>query len=134
MQHSTVATPTAGVRIWTGRVLSTLAILFMIFDGVLHLLAPEPVVRAFADLGVPLHLSLGIGVIELVCIALYTFSRTSFTGALLLTAYLGGATAIQLRAEAALFPLFFPAVIALLAWGGLALRDERLLSFILRRP
>lgn len=110
---------------WTGRTLSTLVVAFLIFDGVIHVLAPAPVVDAFAQLGVPLRLSLGIGVVELICIALYAIPRTAFFGALLLTGYLGGAIATQLRAGAGWFPTVFPLLIAVLLWGGLALRDPR---------
>jgi hypothetical protein len=86
---------------------------------------PAPVADAFAQLGVPLRLSLGIGIVELVCTALYTLPRTTTLGALLLTGYLGGAIAIQLRAGAGWFPTIFPLLIAALLWGGLALRDAR---------
>ena len=110
---------------WTGRTLSTLVIAFLIFDGVIHILAPAAVVDAFTQLGVPLRLSLGIGIVELICIALYAIPRTAFFGALLLTGYLGGAIATQLRAGAGWFPTVFPLLIAALLWGGLALRDAR---------
>jgi len=117
----------------TGRIVTALVVLFMLFDGTIHLLAPAPVVVAFAQLGVPQHLSLGIALIELACTVLYVIPRTSTLGALLLTAYLGGATAIQLRAETALFPVIFPAIIGVLVWGGLVLRDEGVRAFIFRR-
>ena len=110
---------------WIGRTLSALVVAFMIFDGVIHILTPAPVAEAFAQLGVPLRLSLGIGIVELICTALYAIPRTAVFGALLLTAYLGGAVATQLRAGAGWFPTVFPIVIAALLWGGLALRDAR---------
>jgi hypothetical protein len=88
------------------------------------------VVDAFAQLGVPLRLSLGIGIVELVCTALYAVPRTALLGALLLTGYLGGAIAIQLRAGAAWFPTIFPLVVGVLLWSGLALRDARLRALI----
>ena len=110
---------------WTGRTLSALVVVFMIFDGVIHIAKPAPVVDAFGQLGVPLRLSLGIGIVELVCTVLYAIPRTSVLGALLLTGYLGGAIATQLRGGAAWFPTIFPLIIAALLWGGLALRDAR---------
>jgi hypothetical protein len=115
---------------WTGRTLSALVVAFMLFDGVIHVLRPAPVVDAFAQLGVPLRLSLGIGIVELVCTALYAVPRTALLGALLLTGYLGGAIAIQLRAGAAWFPTIFPLVVGVLLWSGLALRDARLRALI----
>jgi hypothetical protein len=71
-----------------------------------------------------------IGAIELACIALFLVRRTSVLGALLLTAYLGGATAIQVRAEAVPFNVIFPAIIATLVWGSLAIRDTRVRSLV----
>lgn len=113
---------------WTGRGLSAFAVLFMIFDGVIHVAKPQPVVDAFIQLGFPLSTSLGLGILELACTALYVIPRTSTLGALLLTAYLGGATAAQVRVEAGWFPVIFPALIGALLWAGLALRDKRALG------
>jgi hypothetical protein len=103
----------------------------MVFDGVIHVVQPTPVVDAFAQLGYPIRLSLGIGLLELACTALYAVPRTAFLGALLLTAHLGGATATQLRVEAAWFPLLFPSLVGALLWGGLALRDRRVRALLL---
>src|SRR5690242_7360798 len=85
-------------RSWTGRAFSTLVVLFMLFDSALHLAKPAIVAQAFAQLQVPEHLSVGIGLLELACTILYVIPRTSLLGAVLLTGYLGGATAIQVRA------------------------------------
>jgi len=134
MQSAILAAPVSRSRLWTGRAISTLAVLFVALDAVSHIAKPAPVVDAFAQLGVPLHLSIGIGVIALISAALYAIPRTSVLGAILLTGYLGGATAIQVRAEAALFPVLFPSIVAALFWGGLVLRDIRVRDFILGRP
>jgi len=110
---------------WSGRALTGVAVAFMIFDGVVHIVRPAPVADSFAQLGFPIRLAVGIGILELVCTALYAVPRTAFIGALLLTGYLGGAIATQLRAGSAWFPTVFPLIIAALVWGGLALRDAR---------
>ncbi len=123
------AAPPRGA-LWTGRVLSAFAAFFMVFDGAIHVLKPAPVIQAFAQLGVPDHLSAGLGVLELVLVALYLGRRTSVLGAVLLTGYLGGAVATQLRAEAGWFPLIFPVAIGALFWGGLALRDARVRALL----
>lgn len=125
MQSAIVSRQSVKTVSWTGRTLSALVIAFMIFDGVSHIAKPAPVADAFAQLGVPLRLSIGLGIVELVCTALYAIPRTAVLGALLLTGYLGGAIAIQLRAAAASFPTVFPLIVAALLWGGLALRDAR---------
>jgi hypothetical protein len=110
---------------WTGRILNTLVILFMAFDGIIHVLKPAPVVEAFAQLGYPLRVSVGLGILELACVALFVVPRTAVLGAVLLTAYFGGAVASQIRIGAGLFPVIFPVILGVLLWGGLALRDSR---------
>ena len=118
-------------QLWTGRVLSALGALFMVFDGVIHILRITPVVDAFAQLGYPLGASRTLGVIELVCVALYLLPRTSVLGAILLTGYLGGAIATQVRIGAPLFSTtLFPVYVALLLWGGLYFRDDRIRTLI----
>jgi hypothetical protein len=76
-----------------------------------------------------------LGIIELVCIALYLIPRSSVFGAILLTGYLGGAIATQVRVDAPLFSTtLFPIYVALILWGGLYFRDDRVRSLIpLRR-
>ena len=122
-------------RLLTGRVLSALAVLFMLFDTIGHLLRIQPVVDAFARLGYPLSVSVGLGIVELVCTIVYVFPPTSILGAILLTGYLGGAIAAQVRIGSPLLSTtLFPIYIAALIWGGLWLRDERLRALVpLRR-
>lgn len=111
-------------RLWTGRILSGIAVLFLLFDATIHLLRPEPVAKGFAQLGYPLSVAVPLAIIEFVCVALYLVPRISIFGAILLTGYLGGAIAAQLRIGAPLFStLLFPIYVALFVWGGLYLRD-----------
>lgn len=97
--------------------------LFLLFDSVIHLLNIPPVVQAFAHLGMPDSLAVGIGILELVCIVVYVIPRTSILGAILLTGYLGGATAIQVRIGG---PFLFSIVVGVLVWAEFYLRDDRL--------
>ncbi|HXM18899.1 MAG TPA: DoxX family protein [Candidatus Tumulicola sp.] len=110
--------------------MSTLMVLFLLFDATIHIMRPPAVVEAFAKLGFPQSAAIGLGITELVCIALYVIPRTSVLGAILLTGYLGGAIATQLRSDQPLFSLVFPVLIAVLIWGGIFLRDERLRALI----
>jgi hypothetical protein len=135
MSHAATYTAHASkTTSWSGRVLAGLVILFMIFDGTIHLLTPQPVVAAFAQLGFPLHLSVGIGILELACTALFAIPRTSILGGLLLTGYYGGAIATQVRAEAAWFPSIFPALMGALLWTSVALRDSRVRALLTVNP
>jgi hypothetical protein len=110
--------------------MSGLAVLFLIFDGVGKVLQVAPVLEAQAQLGIPESLTVGIGILVLVCTAVYVIPATSVLGAILLTGFLGGAVAIQLRAGAPLFNLIFPIIFGALVWGGLYLRNERLRALI----
>ena len=113
-------------QLWTGRILSTLAVLFLIFDTVIKLMQIQPVKESFARLGYPASIAVGIGALELACLALYLIPRTSVLGAVLLTGYLGGAVATHVRVgDPLLSHTFFPVYIGALIWGGLALRNPR---------
>jgi hypothetical protein len=87
-------------------------------------------VDASAKLGYGAGLTLGIGILELACLAVYLFPRTAPLGALLLTGYLGGAVATHLRAGSPLFSVVFPLLLGALLWGGLALRERRVRALL----
>ncbi len=106
--------------------MSMLPVLFLLVDGVIKVLQRPPAVEATTQLGYPPDVVLGIGILELACLAIYMMPRTAVLRAILLTGYLGGALATQVRAGADLFPLAFPIGIGLLLGGGLYLRDGRL--------
>lgn len=108
--------------LWTGRVLTVLSILFLLFDAVGKFAKPLPVVDAFARLGIPISLSTSVGTLLLVSTILYAIPRTSVLGAVLLTGYLGGAVAIQMRAGSSTFETVFPVLLGALIWGGVHLR------------
>jgi len=117
--------------IWGGRILSGLVTAFLLFDALIHLLKPAPVVEAFAKLHLPLSLAVDLGIIELMCLALYVIPATSILGAILLTGYLGGAVAIQVTTSNSLFgEILFPVYVGAIVWGGLYLRDERLSTLV----
>jgi DoxX-like protein len=93
----------------------------------MKLAKPAPVVEGFVRLGYPESLALGIGIVELACAVIYVIPRTSVLGAILLTGYLGGATATHVRIGE---PFFMPIILGVLVWGGLFLRDERLRALL----
>lgn len=126
MQTEIQTATASGKLLWTGRILSILAVLFMLFDAVGHLLKPAPVVQAFLQLGIPLSLSVDLGIIQLLCVLVYVIPRTAILGAVLITGYLGGAVAIHMRVGNPLFECIFPIIIATFFWAGLFLRDSGL--------
>jgi DoxX-like protein len=133
MLAATQSVPTVKTTIWAGRIISALAILFLAFDTIIKVLNLPPAVEATTQLGYPASLVVTIGIIELACLAVYSIPRTSILGAILLTGYLGGAIATQVRAGSPLFSVIFPVIIGVLIWGGLFLRDERLRALLLQR-
>ena len=130
MQAAIQPISSSTTMLWAGRILSALAVLFLIFDSVIKVLKLAPAVEATTQLGYPAGLVIGIGVLELACLAVYVFPRTAVLGAIVLTGYLGGAIATNLRAGTPVFNVIFPAIIGALIWGGLFLRDARLRALV----
>jgi hypothetical protein len=95
----------------------------LLFSAGLKLVKATSVLEGFARFGYPESVAVGIGVVELLCVALYVLPRTSVLGAILLTGYLGGAIATHVRIGE---PFIGPLLLGLLIWGGLYLRDARL--------
>lgn len=132
MQSVTQTAPVSKKGLWAGRIISALIVLFLIPDTFVKLIRLAPAVEGTARLGYPTSLVLPIGIAELLCVVLFVIPRTSILGAILLTAYMGGAVATQVRLENPWF--FFSVVFGVLVWLGLVLRDERLRAFLpLRR-
>ena len=117
-------------QLWTGRVLSGIASIFFLLDGVMKLVKPAPVVQATLQLGYPESTILGMGIVLLISTVLYMVPRTTIFGAVLLTAYLGGAVATNVRVSAPWFNIFFPVFFGCIVWAGLYLRDRRLRSIL----
>ena len=114
--------------LWAGRVLSGLAILFLLFDGLIKLPPLEIVTTTSRDMGLPATESFArfLGVVTLACTALYAWPRTALLGAVLLTGLFGGAIATHLRLDSPLFShTLFGLYLGLMVWGGIWLRDFR---------
>jgi hypothetical protein len=126
VQSLTQAGPVSKGRLWTGRIISAVVVLFLLFDSITKVLKVRAVLEASAQLGYPVNAIVTIGIILLVCTAFYIIPQTAVLGAILLTGYLGGAVAANLRIGSAMFNTFFPIVFAALAWVGIFLRESRL--------
>ena len=113
--------------IWAGRIVSAVAALMLVFSAVMKLIKPAPVLTEFARLGYPESVVIGIGILELLCAVVYVIPRTSILGAILMTAYLGGATATHVRIGD---PFIYPVIGGVLVWGGLFLRDAAVRTLI----
>lgn len=133
MPTDTQLTSSSNGAIWTGWTITGLVVLFLIFDGVAKIMKVAPVLEATQRLGVPQTTLLGIGVVLLVCTAIYAIPQTAVLGAILLTGFLGGAAAIHVRAGSEPFPIAFSISFGVLTWVGLILREPSLLWTILLR-
>jgi len=123
----TQAPPVSKKMFWAGCILSAPPVLMLVMSGVMKLAQPAFVMEGFVKLGYPANLALRLGVVELACTVIYLIPRTSVLGAILLTGYLGGATATHVRVGE---PFFAPIVLGVLVWLGLYLRDTRLRALI----
>ncbi|MER9400986.1 DoxX family protein [Mesorhizobium sp. M0615] len=125
--------PVSSGALWTGRVLSGLIILFMIFDGVIKLPPLDVVTQTMVPLGWPADVNVArtLGIIGLISTALYALPRTSVLGAILLTGYLGGAIATNMRVGSPLFShTLFSVYLGIILWGGLYLRNPSVRALI----
>jgi hypothetical protein len=131
MHAITDAPPLSKKRLWAGRILTGLVVLFLLVDGVMKVMRASVAVEGTIQLGYPDNTVFGIGVLLLVCTLLYVIPQTAILGAVLLTGYLGGAIATQVRVSNPLFShVLFPVYVGVMVWGGLYLRDQRLRAFI----
>ena len=134
MQAGTETAPVSRKKQRAGEILSGIAVLFLLFDSIIKVMVIAPVAESFSQLGYPVSLSRGIGLLQLVCLAVYVVPRTSILGAILLTGYLGGAVATHVRVGSPLFThVLFPVYVAVLLWGGLFLRDDRVRALVAPR-
>ena len=118
-------------QLWAGRILSGIAVAFLIFDVAGKLLRVEPVMKGTAGLGYRESSVVTIGLLLLAGVVLYLVPQTSVVGAVYLAAYLGGAVATHFRVGNPLAThTLFPVYVALFLWGGLALREPRLLALL----
>src|SRR3981081_1106580 len=119
--------PLSKLTFWTGTIMSTLPVLMLLLSAVMKFVKPAPVIEGFVHLGYADNLALGLGILEIVCTAIYLIPSTSVLGAILLTGYLGGATATEVRVGDSFIA---PVILGLMVWGGLFLREPRLRDLI----
>jgi hypothetical protein len=113
--------------VWTGRVISAVVVLMLLFSAAMKLARPVDILKEFDRLGYPESVVIGIGITELVCALIFAFPRTAMLGAILLTGYLGGAIATHVRIAD---PYFGPVIGGVLVWLGLYLRDARVRALV----
>lgn len=125
---SAAAGPSVSKRaLWAGRILSAVPVLILVFSAAIKFAMPslsQEAQKGFTDLGWDVELAITLGIVELACAIAYAIPQTAVLGAILVTAYLGGATAAHVRISDPL--LFSPVILGIVAWLGLLLREPRL--------
>ncbi len=119
--------------VWTGRALSGLVVLFLLFDGAIKLVPLQVVMDTVIPLGWPTDPALwrALGGVLIASALLYANPRTSVLGAILITAYLGGAVATHVRIGSPLFShTLFGVYLGIALWVGLWLRDPRVRALL----
>jgi hypothetical protein len=129
------STSVAGSKIAliVGWVISAIPILMMGVGGsVMAITNPQMVEKGIVEHGYPAHAAHVILGLEIGCAVVYAIPQTAVLGAILLTGYLGGATATHVRVEESQW--FVPVIVAVFVWLGVFLRDKRLRALLpLRR-
>lgn len=126
MQSTTAST--SKTMLWTGRVVSTLPALMLLFAGGMKLMKSAAVLQGFAQYGYPERLIVVIGILEIACTVVYLVPRLSVLGAILMTAFLGGATASNVRIGNPSSAV--TVILGILVWAGLYLRDPRVRALL----
>jgi len=118
---------------WTGFAMSAVVVLFLLMDSGMKLAAIQPVLEAGQQIGFPgAAMARKLGAVLLLCTLLYAWPRTSVLGAILVTAFLGGAVATHVRLGNPLFShVLFGVYVGVLMWAGLVLREPRLRALLL---
>jgi hypothetical protein len=128
MSSTTQIAPASRGMLWVGRIITALVGLFLLFDSGVKLMKVPSAVQGTVQLGYPENKVVPIGLVLLVSLVLYLIPRTSILGAILLTGYLGGATATMLRVSSPW--VLFPVLIGIMVWAGIYFRADQLRALI----
>jgi len=119
--------PTPRSLVWTGRTLTGLIVAFLLVDAIGKLIPLAPYVEGTKQAGYALELLRPLGLLLAIPTLLHLIPRTQFFGALLLTAYFGGAVATHVRAGSS---PWFPVVFCVILWAAYVMRCARLRAFL----
>ena len=123
MENIPPLAPISKKMLWTGRIMSALPVLMLLFSSIMKFIPSPQLNEGFKHLELPISFAFGLGVLELACTVIYVIPRTAVLGAILLTGYLGGAILTHLRIGEA---VYMHVAFGVFIWGGLYLRDPRL--------
>ncbi len=121
------AAPTSKYMVWAGYVVTALPVLGLIMSAYMKISKAPQLVEGLTKFGYPLDLAVPLAIVELTCVILYVIPQTAVLGAILLTGYLGGATATHVRISD---DFTAPIIMGVLIWLGLFLRDARIRALV----
>jgi hypothetical protein len=130
MSSTAVAASTSKGMLWTGRIISGLVVLFMLFDCITKIIKLPQVIDASVKMGFTVSMVVGIGWTLLACVILYVIPQTSVLGAILIGCYLGGAVAVDVFLHTPAFNWCFAIAFGVLTWLGLYFREPRLRALV----
>lgn len=112
---------------WAAWGLSAAPVMLLTMSAMMKFVPPAGFDEGMKHMGWPMGKAVGLGMLELACTAVYLVPRTSVLGAILLTGYLGGATATHVRVDD---PFFVQPLLGAMLWGGLYFRNERVRALL----
>lgn len=117
-----------------GWVMTILVAVFLLSASVTpKLMGASAAIDSLVALGWPTRYLLLLGILELVFVVLYVVPRTSLLGAVLMTAFIGGAVASHLRAGSPMFShTLFGIYLGTFMWLALWMRDADLRAYLAR--
>lgn len=127
-QSAASSVPGSKKMLWIGRIISAIPVLLLLFSAVMKLIKAAPVVQGFPRYGYPDSQIVMLGVLELLSCVVYAIPRTAVLGAILMTAYLGGATASNVRIGDPSYVM--TVLLGVFVWGGLFFRDPRVRALL----
>jgi len=127
MESSTPSAPASKKMYWAGWVVTILPVLMLFFSASMKFIQPEGMQEGLDKMGWKADVMLALGIVEIACTIIYLIPQTSVLGAILLTGYLGGATATHARVGE---PFIFPVLLGVLVWLGIYLRCGRLRAIL----
>jgi len=130
MSSTAASATTSKGMLWTGRVISGLVVLFMLFDSITKIIKVPQVIDTSVKMGFTVSMVVGIGWTLLVCVILYVIPQTSILGAILLVGYLGGAVAINVFLHNPVFNSCLAIAFGVLTWLGIYFRESRLRALV----
>ncbi|WP_082563676.1 DoxX family protein [Nocardioides sp. Root140] len=130
---TTATATTRSTKRTVSYVISGLVGLFLAVDSISHLLNVQTAQDWNEKYGAPEWFSYPLGISLGIALIVHLVPRTAVLGAVLITGYLGGAIAVNIYLDdQAVFGSVFAFAMAVLVWGGLWLRDDRVKALYTR--